>query len=405
MQKTYTFATADHTAGNASQDASRKVISLTDNLGNAQEFTLGVAGDGLSISRGTNTFNDTEITLTGQVQQYTPSIVTAAPAADSIVRLTGSGFDTSTQDLTFRGIDGMLVERIDANTIGFRSPASTEYYDDDAKDAAFAALSGGTKVGIQYTYDPTNHVINSTVSNTGNGNNPVITYDLLGTNNTTNEAIIQLVPSNGTTDEIQFVGANGTTVAWDTANAKITIDSTAPVNADWTSTTGLSKIDNKPTNASFQADWDNTDDTTLGYIKNKPTLVESLGDLDDVSSAAPNTDDVLKWDPTLNSGAGGWKPAPDATGGGGSGSLSGLSDTVIDAANLSTKKRLEYDSTSGKWVNVEDTSNAIPSIDDITATSSSPTRSRVRWAPRCPSPRRRRRRAAAWWRSTPAASR
>ena len=232
-------------------------------------------------------------------------------------------------------------------------------------------MDGGTKTGITYTYDPTNRVINSTVTTSGSGNNPVVTYDLLGKNNTTNEAIIYLKPSNGVDDEVQFVGANGTTVAWDAANAKVTIDSTAPVNADWTSTTGLSKIDNKPTNASFQADWDNTDDTTLGYIKNKPTLVESLGDLDDVSSAAPNTDDVLKWDPTLNSGAGAWKPAPDATGGGGSGTLSGLSDTVIDAANLSTKKRLEYDNTSGKWVNVEDTSNAIPSIDDITATSAS----------------------------------
>ena len=225
MQKTYTFATADHTAGNTAEDASRKVISLTDNLGNAQKFTLGVAGDGLSISRGTNTFNDTEITLTGQVQQYTPSIVTAAPAADSIIRLTGSGFDTSTQDLTFRGIDGMLVERIDANTIGFRSPASTEYYDDDAKDAAYAALSGGTHVGIQYTYDSTNRVINSQVTSSGSGNNPVVTYDLSGTSSTTNQAIVQLVPSTGTTDTIEFAGGDGTTVSWDSANKKITITS------------------------------------------------------------------------------------------------------------------------------------------------------------------------------------
>ena len=370
MQKTYTFAIDDYTEGNTTQNNLRKIAKLTDNVGNVQRWTLGVVSEsGLSISKTTSPTGDDEILFSGQ--KYTTTVVDAAPAADSIVRLTGVGQNTDEQDITFRGIDGLTVERVDDSTIQFRSPASTEYYDDDAKDAAFAALDGGTKVGIQYTYDPTNKVINTTVTSSGNGNNPVITYDLLGTNNTTNEAIIQLVPSNGTNDEIQFVGANGTTVAWDAANAKVTIDSTAPVNADWTSTTGLSKIDNKPTNASFQADWDNTDDTTLGWIKNKPTLVESLGDLDDVSSAAPNTDDVLKWDPTLNSGAGAWKPAPDATGGGGSGTLSGLSDTVIDAANLSTKKRLEYDGTSGKWVNVEDTSNAIPSIDDITATSAS----------------------------------
>ena len=371
MQKTYTFAIDDYTESNTTNNNLRKIAKLTDNLGNVQRWTLGVASEtGLLISKSTSPTGDDEILLSGQ--KYTTSVVDAAPAADSIVRLTGVGEDTDTQDITFKGIDGLKVERVDDSTIQFRSPASTEYYDNDAKDAAFAALDGGTKTGIQYTYDPTNRVINSTVTTSGSGNNPVVTYDLLGKNNTTNEAIIYLKPSNGTDDEIQFVGANGTTVAWDAANAKITIDSTSPVNADWTSTTGLSKIDNKPTNASFQADWDNTDDTTLGYIKNKPTLVESLGDLDDVSSATPNTDDVLKWDPTLNSGAGGWKPAPDATGsGGGSGSLSGLSDTDIDAANLSTKKRLEYDDTAGKWVNVEDTSNAVPSIDDITATSAS----------------------------------
>ena len=370
MQKTYTFAIDDYTEGNTTQNNLRKIVKITDNVGNIQRWTLGVvAQTGLSISKTVNPTGDDEILFSGQ--KYTTTVVDAAPAADSIVRLTGVGEDTSEQDITFKGVDGLKVERVDDSTIQFRSPASTEYYDDDAKLAAFTALDNGTKTGIQYTYDPTNKVINSTVTTSGGGNNPVVTYDLLGKNNTTNEAIIYLKPSNGVDDEVQFVGANGTTVAWDAANAKVTIDSTAPVNADWTSTTGLSKIDNKPTNASFQADWDNTDDTTLGYIKNKPTLVESLGDLDDVSSAAPNTDDVLKWDPTLNSGAGAWKPAPDATGGGGSGTLSGLSDTVIDAANLSTKKRLEYDSTAGKWVNVEDTSNAIPSIDDITATSAS----------------------------------
>ena len=370
MQKTYTFAIDDYTEGNTTQNNLRKIVKITDNVGNIQRWTLGVvAQTGLSISKTVNPTGDDEILFSGQ--KYTTTVVDAAPAADSIVRLTGVGEDTSEQDITFKGVDGLKVERVDDSTIQFRSPASTEYYDDDAKLAAFTALDNGTKTGIQYTYDPTNKVINSTVTTSGGGNNPVVTYDLLGKNNTTNEAIINLKPSNGVDDQVQLVGANATTVAWDAANAKVTIDSTAPVNADWTSTTGLSKIDNKPTNASFQADWDNTDDTTLGYIKNKPTLVESLGDLDDVSSAAPNTDDVLKWDPTLNSGAGAWKPAPDATGGGGSGTLSGLSDTVIDAANLSTKKRLEYDNTSGKWVNVEDTSNAIPSIDDITATSAS----------------------------------
>ena len=368
MQKTYTFAVDDYTFGNAGQNAVRKLVKLTDNLGNVQKWTLGVAGDGISISKTTNPTGDDEILLTGEVQQYTPSIVASAPAADSILRLTGSGFDTSTQDLTFKGVDGLTVERVDDSTIQFRSPASTEYYDNDAKDAAFAALDGGTKVGIQYTYDSTNRVINSTVTASGNNNNPVITYDLLGTNNTTNEAIIQLVPSNGTTDEIQFVGANGTTVAWDSANAKITIDSTAPVNADWTSTTGLSQIQNKPSDTDLQANWTESSNTTIGYIKNKPTLVESLGDLDNVdTSTAPNDQEVLKWVAANNQ----WEPKPDVSGAGGATTLSALGDTVIDAANLATKTKLEYDTVTSKWINVEDTSNVIPSIEDITATSAS----------------------------------
>ena len=366
MQKTYTFAVDDYTFGNAGQNAVRKLVKLTDNLGNVQKWTLGVAGDGISISKTTNPTGDDEILLTGEVQQYTPSIVDAAPAADSIIRLTGSGFDTSTQDLTFRGIDGMLVERIDANTIGFRSPASTEYYDDDAKDAAYAALSGGTHVGIQYTYDSTNRVINSQVTATGNNNNPVVTYDLSGTSSTTNQAIVQLIPSTGTTDTIEFVGSNGTTVAWDSANAKITIDSTAPVNADWTATTGLSQISNKPTDEDFQSDWDEATTTNIRYIRNKPTLVESLGDLDNVdTSTAPNDQEVLKWVAANNQ----WEPKPDVSGAGGATTLSALSDTVIDAANLATKTKLEYDTVTSKWINVEDTSNVIPSIGDVTATS------------------------------------
>jgi len=623
MQKTYTFAVDDFTTGNAQENAVRKLVKLTDNLGNVQKWTLGVAGDGLSISKSTNPTGDDEILLTGQVQQYTPSIVASAPAADSILRLTGSGFDTGTQDLTFRGVDGLTVERVDDSTIQFRSPASTEYYDDDAKDAAFAALSGGTNTGINYTYDSTNKVINSNVTGGGGGGSSVevpvfdqsestsggtyttitnfaggghivnyantganrhvdvkfgkldndkvyefvlsygsngtdayygwyfadkqttrsdnndptnynagskrisdkingantatdhwksysrvsatdryiegdpvsgtswdwpnngmewdpmqtgpygnpqaeiagwhfvidvprskiwvkeytetwengdtgvwkgggtpgdpvdplttpsvflrrtgtgdyyfnigmfipsdgtgscavyaineehsafrqgtigggggsgATYDLTGTNSTTNQAIVQLVPSSGTTDTIEFVGSNGTTVAWDGANAKISIDSTAPVNADWTSTSGLSQISNKPSDTDLQANWTEVSNTTIGYIKNKPTLVESLGDLNNVDlSTAPNDQEVLKWVTANNQ----WEAKPDVSGAGGATTLSALSDTVIDAANLATKTKLQYDTATTKWINVEDTSNVIPSIEDIIATSAS----------------------------------
>jgi len=44
-----------------------------------------------------------------------------------------------------------------------------------------------------------------------------------------------------------IVGGNGTEVAWDEVESKITISSTEPVNADWDATSGLAQILNKPT--------------------------------------------------------------------------------------------------------------------------------------------------------------
>ena len=145
MQKTYTFAIDDYTESNTAANNLRKIAKLTDNLGNVQRWTLGVASEtGLSISKSTSPTGDDEIVLSGQ--KYTTTVVDAAPAADSIIRLTGVGENTDEQDITFKGIDGLKVERVDDSTIQFRSPASTEYYDNDAKDAAFAALDGGTRL-------------------------------------------------------------------------------------------------------------------------------------------------------------------------------------------------------------------------------------------------------------------
>ena len=70
---------------------------------------------------------------------------------------------------------------------------------------------------------------------------------LVGSNNTSNQALLNLVPASGTTDTIEFTGSNGTDVAWDSVNNKITINSTAPVKSDWNATTGLAEILNKPT--------------------------------------------------------------------------------------------------------------------------------------------------------------
>ena len=162
-------------------------------------------------------------------------------------RLTGSGDVAGTDDITFAGADGITVERTDANTLTFRQGAGGggSYTDNDAKDAASAMILGGTHQNISFTYDSTNRTLSATAQ-AGGGGGGGTTYDLTGSNNTSNQALLNLVPASGTTDTIEFVGSNGTDIAWDSANNKITINSTAPVQSDWNATSGLAQILNKP---------------------------------------------------------------------------------------------------------------------------------------------------------------
>ena len=163
-------------------------------------------------------------------------------------RLTGTGDVAGTDDIEFRGADGITVERTDANTLTFRQGAGGggTYTDNDAKDAASAMILGGTHQNISFTYDSVNRTLSATAQ-AGGGGGGGTTYDLTGSNNTSNQALLNLVPASGTTDTIEFTGSNGTDVAWDSVNNKITINSTAPVKSDWNAITGLAEILNKPT--------------------------------------------------------------------------------------------------------------------------------------------------------------
>lgn len=171
-------------------------------------------------------------------------------------RLTGKNHDTSgavtttvTDDVIFAGADGLLVERTDENTITFRAPSLsvTQYTDAQAKDAAAQSITNGTHVGISFTYDSVNKILSSVVTGgTGEGGTPIL-YDFYGTNTTSNQVILNLDPSDGITDTVEFAGGGGTTVSWNSVDKKATIQSTAPVNADWNATTGLAQILNKPT--------------------------------------------------------------------------------------------------------------------------------------------------------------
>ena len=165
----------------------------------------------------------------------------------STFRLTGTGDVAGTDDITFAGAGGLSVERTDANTLTFRQSASGSggYNDDDAKDAAAAIFTAGTHQNITFNWDSTNRIMNVTGQAGGGGGGT--TYNLTGSNNTSNQALLNLVPASGTTDTIEFAGSNGTDISWDSANKKITVNSTAPVKSDWNATTGLAEILNKPT--------------------------------------------------------------------------------------------------------------------------------------------------------------
>ena len=241
-QLTYNINVVDFNAGTAAENLARKIIRLEDSGGTTDQIVL-VAGTGLAIS---DSGDEIQIDLTADIANSTYSISaeSAAGNADSILRLTDNA--GTTDDITFAGADGLLVERTDANTLTFRAPSGASggsYTTEDAQDAAALLFSNGTHSNITFTYDDNNNSISAAVTGGGGGGT---TYDLLGSNTTSNNAILTLRDAANNDDAIEFAGSNGTDITWDSANSKITINSTAPVQPDWDATTGLAQILNKP---------------------------------------------------------------------------------------------------------------------------------------------------------------
>ena len=241
-QLTYTINALDHTGGTTAENDNRKVIRLEDSSGTTDQIVL-VAGDGISINR-----TGDEIELVNDVANSTYSISaeSATGSADSLFVLTDNAGNTD--GIKFAGADGLTVERTDANTITFRAPSGASggtYTAEDAQDAASQLFVNGTHTGITFTYNDANNTIDATVTggNAGGGT----TYDLLGSNTTSNNAILTLRDANNNDDDIEIAGSGGTTVTWDGANNRITLGSTAPVQPDWDATSGLGEILNKPT--------------------------------------------------------------------------------------------------------------------------------------------------------------
>ena len=242
-QITYDVSVVDYTTGTTAENNARKIIRLGGSNGITDEIVL-VAGTGLAIS---DSGDEIQFDLTADIANSTYSISaeTAAGAASSKLTLTDNA--GTTDDITFAGADGLVVERTDANTLTFRAPSGASggsYTTEDAQDAAGLLFSNGTHTGITFTYDDNNNSIDAVV--TGGGGGGGTTYDLLGSNTTSNNAILTLRDAANNDDTIEFTGSNGTDITWDSANGRITINSTAPVQSDWDATTGLAQILNKP---------------------------------------------------------------------------------------------------------------------------------------------------------------
>lgn len=231
---TYSISAVDGSSG-------RKGIRLADSNGITDDVSF-VPGSGITLVRAGD-----DITINAELKTYSISAETSSGNAANL-RLTdvGTGF---TDDLRIAGGSGILISRTDNSTITIEASVSgvTQYTDSQARVAVAQALINGTSVGIDFSYDSGTQTINSivTASGTGGGGGGVL-YDFYGTNTTSNQVILNLDASEGLTDTVELAGAGGTTVSWDGVNKKATIQSTAPVNADWNATSGLAQILNKP---------------------------------------------------------------------------------------------------------------------------------------------------------------
>lgn len=219
-----------------------KGIRLTDSNNINDDITF-LPGSGITLSR-----SGENITINAQLKTYAVSAeVSSGNSANLRLTDTTTGF---TDDVRLAGGTGIQISRTDNSTITIETTVSgfTQYTDELARAAVASALINGTSVGIDFTYDSGSQTINSivTASGTGGGGGGVL-YDFYGTNTTSNNVILNLDASEGLTDTVEFAGAGGTTISWDSVNKKATVQSTAPVNADWNATTGLAQILNKPT--------------------------------------------------------------------------------------------------------------------------------------------------------------
>ena len=188
---------------------------------------------------------------TSQWENFTPTYLTAE--SDTLDTITNRGNTTSNNltigDLTVTG--NLLVQGTTTNTnVNTLSVSNNEIVINDGTTGSPSQngsirIDRGTETDTvlrwneatdkwEWTNDGTNYY---------NLNNYTLS---VGTTLSSNEATVTLTATDGSTSSYQILAQGGTTLTHEPANNRIVFNSLQPVNADWTATSGLSQIMNKP---------------------------------------------------------------------------------------------------------------------------------------------------------------
>ena len=191
---------------------------------------------------------------TSKWENFTPAYLTSE--SDTLDTITGRGNTTSNNltigDLTITG--NLLVQGTTTNTnVNTLSVTNNEIIINDGTTGA-PSQNGSIRIDRGTSTDTTLRWNESTDkwewTNDGTTYYNLNNYTLsVGTTLASNEATVTLTATDGTTSSYQILALGGTSLTHEPANNRITFNSVQPVNADWTATTGLSQILNKP--ASF----------------------------------------------------------------------------------------------------------------------------------------------------------
>ena len=191
---------------------------------------------------------------TSKWENFTPAYLTSE--SDTLDTITGRGNTTSNNltigDLTITG--NLLVQGTTTNTnVNTLSVTNNEIIINDGTTGS-PSQNGSIRIDRGTETDTVLRWNESTDkwewTNDGTTYYNLNNYTLsVGTTLASNEATVTLTATDGTTSSYQILALGGTSLTHEPANNRITFNSVQPVNADWTATTGLSQILNKP--ASF----------------------------------------------------------------------------------------------------------------------------------------------------------